>query len=68
MIILVRALRITSYMMELQMWRNFIRAIVAFLKPFARICATLYSLYVIYASIGIQAFGGLINTNSIKEL
>ena len=55
-------------MRELKIWRNFIRAIVAFLKPFARICATLYSLYMIYASIGIALFGGMINMDSIKEL
>ena len=68
LIILVRSLRITSFLMELQVWRNFLKAIQAFISPFLRIIMTLYSLYVIYASIGIMLFGGLINYESIKVL
>ena len=65
LIILLRSLRITSFLMELQVWRNFIKAIQAFISPFLRIIMTMYSLYVIYASIGIMMFGGLLSYESI---
>jgi hypothetical protein len=65
LIILLRSLRITSFLMELQVWRNFIKAIQAFISPFLRIIMTMYSLYVIYASIGIMMFGGLLSFESI---
>jgi hypothetical protein len=51
--------------MELQMWRNLAKALNAFINPFFRIIITMYSMYVIYASLGMMAFGGKINENSI---
>ena len=53
-------------MRELKIWRNFIRAMQALVKPFTNLLMALYSLYLIYASIGVAWFGGLINTESIQ--
>ena len=36
------------------------------MKPFTNLLMTLYSLYLIYASLGIMWFGGLINRQTIK--
>ena len=63
---MLRALRITYFMRELKIWRNFIRAMQALVKPFTNLLMALYSLYLIYASIGVAWFGGLINTESIQ--
>ena len=59
--ILLRSLRVTALLNEMEIWRNFIRTIVALLKPFLNFSLTLYSLYLIYASIGLEIFGGVIN-------
>ena len=48
--------------------RNFIRTIKALIKPFFNFSVTLYSLYLIYASIGLEFFGGKINQESMTEL
>ena len=66
--ILLRSLRITFFMRELKIWRNFIRAMQALIKPFTNLAMALYSLYLIYASVGVAWFGGLINTDSINNL
>ena len=36
------------------------------MKPFTNLLMALYSLYLIYASLGIMWFGGLINTETIE--
>lgn len=61
MVILLRALRLTSLLNEIDLWRNFIRTIRALLRPFFNFSVTLYSLYMIYASIGMIVFGGAIS-------
>ena len=63
--ILLRSLRVTALLNEMEIWRNFIRTIVALLKPFLNFSLTLYSLYLIYASIGLEIFGGAINKTFI---
>ena len=63
--ILFRAMRITYFMRELKIWRNFIRAMQALIKPFTNLAMALYSLYLIYASLGVAWFGGMINSESI---
>ena len=40
----------------------------ALIKPFTNLAMALYSLYLIYASIGVAWFGGIINTESINNL
>ena len=60
-IILIRALRTTTLLNEIEVWRNFIRTIKALFKPFMNFTLTLYSLYLIYAAIGLEFFGGRIN-------
>lgn len=59
--ILLRALRMTALLNEIDLWRNFIRTIKALLRPFFNFSITLYSLYMIYASLGISFFGGTIS-------
>mmetsp|Transcript_7574 Transcript_7574/g.9135 ORF Transcript_7574/g.9135 Transcript_7574/m.9135 type:complete len:179 (+) Transcript_7574:2245-2781(+) len=61
MAILIRVLRVTSILNEITLWRNFVRTLRALVKPFFNFGATLYSLYLIYASIGLEFFGGKIN-------
>ena len=55
-------------MRELKIWRNFIRAMQGLVRPFTHLGMALYSLYLIYASIGVAWFGGKINGDSIKDL
>ena len=52
-------------MRELPAWINFVRAMQALIKPFTDLAMALYSLYLIYASVGVAWFGGLINEESI---
>ena len=66
--ILLRALRVSPLLNELSLWRNFLRTISALLKPFFNFSVALYSLYMIYASIGLEVFGGKISQTSIVEL
>ena len=63
--ILLRSMRITFFMRELAIWRNFVRAMQALSRPFTNLAMALYSLYLIYASVGVAWFGGLINEESI---
>jgi len=63
--ILLRSLRVTSLLNEIDLWRNFIRTIRALIKPFFNFSVTLYSLYMIYASIGLEIFGGKLSVTSI---
>ena len=59
--ILFRSLRVSALLNEMEIWRNFIRTIRALFKPFVHFSLTLYSLYLIYASIGLEFFGGRVN-------
>lgn len=65
--ILVRSLRVSALLNEIEVWRNFIRTIRALFKPFLNFSLTLYSLYLIYAAIGLEFFGGKINKQFIKQ-
>ena len=59
--ILLRSLRASALLNEMEIWRNFIRTIRALFKPFLNFSLTLYSLYLIYAAIGLELFGGKVN-------
>lgn len=63
--ILLRVLRVTDVLVEITLWRNFIRTLRALMRPFFNFGVTLYSLYLIFASIGLECFGGLINQTSV---
>ena len=65
--ILLRSLRITSILNEITLWRNFVRTLRALVKPFFNFGITLYSLYLIYATIGLEYFGGKISTSYVQE-
>ena len=66
--ILLRALRVTGLLNEITLWRNFVRTIRALVRPFFNFSVTLYSLYLIYASIGLEFFGGKINSVEVNRL
>ena len=66
--ILLRSLRMSSLLNEIQLWRNFVRTLRALVKPFFNFSLTLYSLYLIYASIGLEFFGGKINEEFMSNL
>ena len=51
--ILLRVLRVTSILNEITLWRNFTRTLGALIRPFFNFGVALYSLYLIYASIGL---------------
>ena len=61
----MRSLRTSALLNEMEIWRNFIRTISALFKPFMNFSLTLYSLYLIYASIGLEFFGGKVNQEFI---
>ena len=67
MTILIRVLRVTQILNEVTLWRNFVRTLRALMKPFFNFGATLYSLYLIYASIGLEFFGGKINQEFVQK-
>ena len=66
--ILLRSLRVTSNLNEIDLWRNFSRTIAALVKPFFNFSVTLYSLYMIYAALGQEIFGGKISTTKMEEM
>lgn len=66
--ILVRSLRVTSVLNEITLWRNFMRTMRALVRPAFSFAVTLYSLYLIYASIGLEFFGGRINVQEMAIL
>ena len=68
MAILIRVMRVTSILNEVTLWRNFVRTLRALVKPFFNFGATLYSLYLIYASMGLEFFGGKINRKFMQEM
>lgn len=65
LIIMMRALRVGSLLNEISIWRNFMRTLSALLRPFFNFSVTLYSLYLIFASIGLEFFGGMLSSSEI---
>ena len=65
LVILLRTSRLTMFLGELVVWKNFIRSLKALTKPFINLTVTMYSLLLLYSAIGGHLFGGVINTNSI---
>jgi hypothetical protein len=47
---------------ELEQWKFFMKAVKVMRGPFLNLCFTLYSLFFVYALIGIDIFGGKINS------
>jgi len=66
--ILLRLLRIFSFLNELEQWTFFTKALKVMRGPFANLVSALYSLYFLYIIIGIEIFGGKINTDVFIEL
>ena len=66
--ILLRSLRISALLNEIELWNNFIRTLKALFKPFVNFSMTLYSLYLIYASLGMYLFGGEVNREALNRL
>jgi len=53
---------------ELKIWQNFIRSLNAMSKPFIHLSLAMYALFFFYSDIGMIAFGGVINTDSIVTI
>ena len=67
-IILVRILRIFTFLNELEQWQFFMKAFKVMRGPFFNLCFTLYSLYFMYTLIGMQIYGGKINSEVFEVL
>lgn len=67
-VILFRLLRIFSFLSELEQWTFFMKAIKVMRGPFFNLVFTLYSLYFVYTLIGMELFGGKINSESFKYM
>ena len=67
-VILVRVLRIVTFLNELEQWQFFMKAFKVMRGPFFNLCFTLYSLYFMYSLIGMQIFGGKISSKGFEEL
>ena len=65
--ILLRLLRIFSFLQELEQWQFFMKAVKVMRGPFSNLCFTLYSLYFFYTLIGMEIYGGKINTKTFKD-
>lgn len=63
-VILFRLLRIFSFLSELEQWQFFMKAIKVMRGPFFNLVFTLYSLYFVYTLIGMELFGGKINSET----
>jgi len=66
--ILLRSLRVVSVLNEITLWRNFVRTMRALVKPAFNFAVTLYSLYLIFASIGLEFMGGRISVDVVAQL
>ena len=67
-VILFRNLRITSFLEELEQWKFFVKAIKVMQGPFFNLIFTLYSLYMFYTLVGMELFGGKINSASFERI
>ena len=67
-VILVRVLRIFAFLNELEQWQFFMKAFKIMRGPFFNLCFTLYSLYFMYSLIGMQIYGGKINSQTFEAL
>lgn len=65
---LIRLLRLFSFLTEIEQWNFFTQAIKVLRGPFFNLAFTLYSLYWLYVLIGIEIFGGKINSNTFLRL
>lgn len=68
LVILVRTTRLTMFLGEFAVWKNFVRSLKALSKPFINLSVTMYSLLLLYSAVGSSLFGGVINTNSIVTI
>ena len=66
--ILVRLLRIFSFLSELEQWRFFMKAVKVMRGPFFNLGFTLYSLFYLYVLIGMEIFGGKISSAVFKRI
>mmetsp|Transcript_60238 Transcript_60238/g.82795 ORF Transcript_60238/g.82795 Transcript_60238/m.82795 type:complete len:88 (-) Transcript_60238:713-976(-) len=50
------------------MWNNLIQTLIGISGPFSTLCITIYSLFMVYACIGMTWFGGVINLDNINQI
>lgn len=67
-LILVRLLRITKFLDELEQWEFFVRSIKVMQGPFFNLCFSVYSVFYFYTLIGMEVFGGKINCQLFKDI
>lgn len=67
-VILLRMLRIFTFLSELEQWRFFVRTLKVLKGPFFNLTFTLYSLYFFYIILGMHIYGGKITTYEIAKL
>lgn len=65
---LIRLLRLFAFLNEVEQWRFFSNTMKVMRGPFFNLAFTLYSLYFFYVLIGIEIYGGKINTENFKAL
>lgn len=67
-LILVRLLRITKFLDELEQWEFFVRSIKVMQGPFFNLCLSVYSVFFFYTLIGMDLFGGKINCQLFVDI
>ena len=66
---LIRALTdIVNESVFQQMYETLIKTVKVLTKLFIAFMITLYSFFMIYATIGLEFFGGLINVSVVRQL
>ena len=67
-VLLIRMIRIFTFLNELEQWKFFTRTLKVLKGPFFNLTFTLYSLYFFYTLLGQHIYGGKITTRAIAKL
>ena len=67
-VMLIRMVRIFTFLSELEQWKFFTRTLKVLRGPFFNLTFTLYSLYFFYTMLGIHIYGGKITAESTARL
>ena len=66
--LLLRMVRIFTFLNELEQWKFFTRTLRVLRGPFFNLTFTLYSLYFFFCTLGMHIYGGKITTEVIAKL
>jgi hypothetical protein len=67
-IALLRLIRLTDFLKELNIWNNLTKALTVLSGPFFALSITLWYVYMIYASVGVVWFGGKVTMENYALL